>query len=257
MRFRLKLEVLHSVKGNAMPINYQYELSSAIYKIIAKSDMNFAQWLHDNGFEYNNKNFKLFSYSWLNVPRYTIDKERERLIINSDFVEWHISFLPEISTQQFIKGLFEDQFIEISDNISGVIFKVKEIQLMPTIEYASEMEFITISPICVSFRNEFGSTDYLSPKAPNYKEGLLSGLLSKYSAFYGDDCQMVQNIDFQVIGQFKPVLVKIKANTPAQTFVKAYNYRFKLSLPEPLMHIAYNCGLGEKCSMGFGMIKVV
>ena len=36
MRFRLKLEVLHSVKGNAIPINYQYELSSAIYKIIAR-----------------------------------------------------------------------------------------------------------------------------------------------------------------------------------------------------------------------------
>lgn len=255
MRFKLKLEVLPEIKGRAIPINYQYELSSAIYKIIANSDVKYSQWLHDNGFDSKNKIFKLFSFSRLIIPQYRIDKERERLIIHSNVVEWYVSFLPEKSTKLFIQGLFEDQIIEISDSVSGAVFQVREVQLMPDLGDVMKTEFETISPICISHRNDNGKIDYLSPEMLNYKDGLLTGLLSRYRALYGLDYKESVYIDFQLIGKAKPVLVKIKANTPAQTFVKGYIYRFKLSLPDKLMQIAYHSGLGEKCSMGFGMIK--
>lgn len=222
---------------------------------MSKADVRYAQWLHDNGFVAEYKRFKLFTFSRLIVPHYGIDKEHQRLIINSDTVDWHIGFLPEKSTQQFIQGIFHDQAIEISDRISGATFAIREIQVMPPLMYAPVMEFQTLSPICVSQRNEQGKTGYLSPDAPNYAEGLLTGLLARYKALYGHDYDGDASIDFQLLGNAKPVLVKIKAGTPAQTFVKGYQCKFRLALPEELMRIAYEGGLGEKCSMGFGMIK--
>lgn len=255
MRFRLKLELLPNVMGREIPINYQYELSAAIYRILAKADQAYAAWLHDNGFVVEGKRFKLFTFSRLLVPEYGIDKERQRLVIKSDTVEWNIGILPEKSTQQFIQGVFNDQCFQIADRVSGAAFAIREVQVMPPLAYAPVMEFQTLSPICVSQRNEFGKTDYLSPDVPNYAEGLLTGLLARYKALYGYDYEGEVSIDFQLIGKAKPVLVKIKAGTPAQTFVKGYQYRFRLALPEELMRIAYEGGLGEKCSLGFGMIK--
>lgn len=256
MRFKIKLEVLSQVMGRKIPINYQYELSAAIYRILSKANLEYATWLHDNGFFVDKKRFKLFTFSQLIVPCYGIDKERQRLVIDSDMVEWHIGFLPEKSTQQFVQGVFSDQTFQIADCISGVSFAIREVQVMPPLGYAPVMEFQTLSPICVSQRNEQGKTDYLSPDAPNYAEGLLTGLLARYKALYGHDFDGDASIDFQLIGKAKPVLVKIKAGTPAQTFVKGYKCRFKLALAEELMRIAYEGGLGEKCSLGFGMINI-
>lgn len=256
MRFRLRLELQPQVKGREIPINYQYELSAAIYRILSKANQEYAAWLHNNGFWVDKKRFKLFTFSRLIVPYYGIDKERQRLIINSDTLEWHIGFLPEKSTRQFIQGVFSDQCFQIADRVSGVAFAIREVQVMPPLEYAPVMEFQTLSPLCVSQRNEFGKPDYLSPDAPNYAEGLLAGLLARYKALYGHDYEGDPTIDFRLLGNAKPVLVKIKSGTPAQTFVKGYQCRFRLALAEELMRLAYEGGLGEKGSLGFGMINI-
>lgn len=255
MRFKLTLQLQHSVMEREIPINYHYELSAAIYKIMARADAEYAEWLHDNGFSSDNKRFKLFTFSSLLVPRYGIDKERKRLIIKSNTVSLYISFLPENSTWQFIQGVFSDQSIQIADNVSGVAFAIREVQVMPPLVYADEIEFTTLSPICVSQRNERGKADYLAPDAPNYAHALLVGLLARYKALYGKEYEGDTTIDFQLLGNAKPILVKIKADTPQQTFVKGYRCRFKLGLAEELMRIAYEGGLGEKGSLGFGMIK--
>ena len=49
MRFKLQLEVNKRAFGNRLPINYQYEQSSAIYRILARADKDYATWLHENG----------------------------------------------------------------------------------------------------------------------------------------------------------------------------------------------------------------
>ncbi len=52
MRFKLHIEVIPSLYGNKLPINYQYELSAWIYKVIALGDESYARWLHENGFSH-------------------------------------------------------------------------------------------------------------------------------------------------------------------------------------------------------------
>ena len=40
MRFKLTLQLQSEVMGNQIPINYQYPIQSAIYSILANSDID-------------------------------------------------------------------------------------------------------------------------------------------------------------------------------------------------------------------------
>lgn len=257
MRFKLMLQLQPEVMGREMPINYQYPLQAAIYRTLAQSDLEFATWLHENGYQQDGKRFKLFTFSNLIVPQYGIDKERERLIVKSDVVTLYISFLPEKSTQQFIQGLFQQQTIQLADYISGVHFLVREIQVMPPLDYQPDMAFKTLSPVCISQRNERGQMDYLSPTDPRYELGILTGLLARYDAIHGQPFSGTPYCHLQLLNDPKSALVRIKAGTPNETRVRGYRYQFKIDLPEELMQIAYESGLGEKGSMGFGMIEAL
>ena len=257
MRFKLTLQIQPEVMGRELPINYQYPLQAAIYHTLAQSDLDFSTWLHENGYQQEGKRFKLFTFSNLIVPKFGIDKQRERLIVKSNLVTLYISFLPERSTQQFIQGLFQQQTIQVADYISGVQFVVREIQVMPPLDYQPDMTFKTLSPVCISLRNERGLMDYLSPTDPRYELGILTGLLARYDVIHGQPFSGTPYCHLQLLNEPKSALVRIKAGTPNETRVRGYRYHFKIDLPEELMQIAYESGLGEKGSMGFGMIEAL
>ncbi len=61
MRFKLTLQTLQYPAF--LPFNYQYPLSSAIYKIIRSADKDFAAFLHNKGYGEGYKSFKLFTFS--------------------------------------------------------------------------------------------------------------------------------------------------------------------------------------------------
>ncbi|WP_051522354.1 hypothetical protein [Porphyromonas gingivicanis] len=130
MRFKISLQVNKFAYGNLLPLNYQYELSAVIYKILSRSDQAYTEWLHNNGFTglANQKKFKLFCFSRLNVEKFRLLKESARLEILSDKVSWELSFLPENSTSKFVHGLFSNQVFEVGDRRSSVQFKVERIE---------------------------------------------------------------------------------------------------------------------------------
>ena len=56
----------------SIPINYQYQLSSAIYNLLQKADQEYARELHQKGYEFGSKKFKLFTFSSLFPDFYKI-----------------------------------------------------------------------------------------------------------------------------------------------------------------------------------------
>ena len=246
MRFSLRLQLCSGEKNHLLPINYQYELSAAIYRILSQSDDAYATWLHENGFEVDNKKFKLFTFSNLQIPRYEIDKEQGRLKILSDEVFLKIGFLPDRSTKEFIKGVFNKQCFSIGDRVSKVDFIVRDIELFSEEKFSEIETFRTLSPVVVSLRNDVGRHEYIRPDHPSYMKGIITGLKSRYRAYYGKDYEGDFACAFRLLDNPKSSLIKIKADTPQQTYVRGYRYRFTLSLPAPLMQIAYESGFGEK-----------
>lgn len=257
MRLKLTLQINPDVKGREIPINYQYPLQCAVYNILSKSDVEFTTHLHDRGYQHNDggKIFKLFTFSNLIVPNFGIDKERERLIIKSDMVYLYISFQPEKDTQQFIQGIFAQQSFRIFGYMSEAEFIIREVQVMNPLEYMPEDVYSTMSPVCISLRNDRGYMDYLRPDHPLYETGILTGLLSRYKVINGKEYEGEKYCHLKVLTEPKSSLVRIKAGKQNETRVRGFRYKFQIDLPEPLMQIAWESGLGEKGSMGFGMIE--
>jgi CRISPR-associated endoribonuclease Cas6 len=112
---RIELTLTPCAGHGLLPVNYQYPLSAAIYKIIQQADEKYSTFLHDEGYKLNGKSFKLFSFSDLRMP---FRIQGDRLHINGSPASLIISFHIDEAATNFIKGLFLNQQFAIADKIS-------------------------------------------------------------------------------------------------------------------------------------------
>jgi CRISPR-associated endoribonuclease Cas6 len=227
MRFRLNLEV--SGGNCALPINYQYELSSWIFHTIHSSDNEFARWLHNTGYTNQNRKFKLFTFSRLMPEKYSVS--HDRLIIESQNIAVIVSFHVPEAVEHFITGLFRNQELKLGDRISSCYFRVQEIEKLPEVPFSSRMKFRAISPLVISHNTETEKyARYLSPEDVTYPELLYNNLISKYVALaglnmpeYGKDAiSKDQEFEFSVLGCIRQKLIRIKAGKADETFFQRF-----------------------------------
>jgi CRISPR-associated endoribonuclease Cas6 len=258
MRFKLTLYVDKRAFGSRLPLSYQYELSSFIYRAIAKADNAYSSWLHENGFRLNGRSFKLFTFSNLMIPRYVLQQEEGRIQIECDRITWYVSFLPEMSTEKFVFGLFSEQVFQIGDRKSVVQFRIERIEALPPPVFEAEMAFRTLSPVCIPLQEEgVQYQKYLSPEHPAAADIVRNNLLNKYLTFYGKPFEEPFDFAFRPINHPKPKLIAIKIGTPQASNIRGFMFDFKLRAPEEMMRMAYEAGIGVKGSQGFGMVEKI
>ncbi|HRI59313.1 MAG TPA: hypothetical protein PK228_06310, partial [Saprospiraceae bacterium] len=114
MQFKITLRCLD--EKPVLPVNYQYELSAWIYKVLQNADAEYAAFLHRHGYTTGRKSFKLFCFSQLNVPRRSI--EGDRLHILSREVSFTIGFYLDRAAEEFVRGLFSEQQFSLGDRTS-------------------------------------------------------------------------------------------------------------------------------------------
>ncbi|WP_407690698.1 hypothetical protein [Rhizosphaericola mali] len=137
MHFLIRLQTSHP--NTEISLNYPYMLSAAIYKIIAKEDAEYAQFLHEQGY---GKKFKFFTFSQLNTP-FKIDRGRMKLISNEAYFQ--IAFHLPHAVESFVKGLFQSEQIELADKISKVAFKVTSVESLPDpLKFHKDNELISV-----------------------------------------------------------------------------------------------------------------
>lgn len=256
MRFKLALSLTNRGQ-NILPINYQYELSAWIYKVINQSDPDFAAWLHNKGFSDEYKQFRLFTFSNLIVPQREITGDR--LIIKSDQIELIISTLPEETIQHFISGVFRDREFTLGDRISSVGFRINAIEALPIPAFTNEMSFRSLSPVFVSDRVEgHRYAQYLAPDYNGYIQLMVNNLKEKLKVFTGQESTFdAHNAIFTPLSEPRQKGITIKTGTPQQTKLVGYQYNFKINADPALLRMGYYCGFGEKNSLGFGCCETL
>ena len=272
MRFKLTIESGSGHNSNILPLNYQYELSSWIYKILNHGNEEFAEWLHKEGYTNDYKNFKLFTFSNLIIPKYQI--KGDRMQIESRINELIVSFYPIDSLEYFITGLFNNQQFTIGDKKSKAAFTVNTVEKLPEPEFQNTMEFKSLSPILVSHKNNETQkyAEYKHPEDDNYGDLLIKNLVEKYNAFYGADANPfgvpnpervkpleTDNFDYELKTLTKPKsrLITIKSGTKQESKLRGYLYNFRIKAPAELIRLGYYAGFGEKNSLGFGCGEIV
>ena len=257
LRFLLTLRLK---RGSILPLNYQYPISSWIYKCINRADSDFARFLHQQGYAgtQTKRPFKFFTFSRLDVPEKEIYEDR--LIIRSTEVYLTLSFLVEQAAEKFITGVFKQQHVGLGDKKSQVDFEVNRIETRP-IAIRDQVTIQAHSPIVISkphLTNSKMKAQFLSPKDEGYKAFFLQNLIRKYDSyatFTGNSVSphFHETMDWQLASpHVKSSLQTIKAGSDQQTKVRGFSYRFHLTAPEPLMRIGLLAGFGEKNSLGFG-----
>ena len=260
---RLKIKYSLSGRKQIVPLNYQYPISAWIYKVLAGTDKEFTNRLHENGYRLaNGKSFKLFTFSKLQFPKHTwkIPPKSDRMEVWARNAWLTVSFqLPE-QMEKFIMGLFQQQKAFIGDKFSGIEMVVESIEALENVEIGEceDVGIGALTPIVLGIyvkgeKNE----QYLPPVHPQYKALFLQNLLDKYRAIGKTDYNL-NDLDFKVKKLYtKTAMQRIKAGTPSETKVKAYYFDFYLSAPKEVIEVGLNAGFGSMNALGFGFCEVV
>lgn len=252
MEFSIKMVRL---EGRTLPLNYQYALSSWIYKVIANADRQYATWLHQEGHMLGSKKFKLFTFSRLMIHPYKI--EGDRILIMGEEITLNVRFLVHKSMEKFIRGLFMPQRFTLGDWKSQVRLQVAEMTLQPGPLFMPTMRYRCVSPVCMAVNGDKYAA-YLSPYTVGYGEYLFRNLCKK---------QMVEgmagamdNFDsfsFKLLSKPLSRLITMKPGTSDAVKIRGYSFNFEMTLPTVLHKIGYYAGFGEKNSTGFGCVKAL
>jgi len=263
MHFLLSLSTRNA--RQYLPVNYQYPLSAVIYRTLQSADSAYASFLHDTGYrqEGSLKSFKFFTFSDLKAP---FQNAGDRLLLLTREAELVVSFHLPNAAEHFIKGLFQDQQIEIGDQKSRVNFTVDQVSALP-LPFAGagteEVILQPISPVVAGNKNEKGEYTFLSPEHPDFISRLNYNWKEKYATIYGaaEAEKVFDGVQLSVLFYNNPPksrLVTIKAFSPAETKIRGFvNFRLRARANTAAMELLLNTGAGIYNSLGMGCLEIV
>lgn len=247
---RLKLTIEHLPKQK-LPINYQYLISSYIYRTLHESDAEFAKWLHERGYTLSGKKYKHFCFSNLYPQRYTIHHKAKVFELNESPTVLYLSFNIDKAVQHLIKGIFQNNLMQLSSGESfRFLGQIQQVEMLKPPVFSDAMCFKALIPICLSVgQADSPHPQYLSPKDKGYAEVFAQNLVDKANAYLGEQAFTYEDVAFELLTEMpKSKLLRIK-----NIAIKGYEYEFRLEAPEALMQIGYYAGFGtQNSALGMG-----
>lgn len=261
---RLKLSITAESDSILSP-NYNYPLSAAIYNLLRFGSPEFSKFLHDIGFKFNGRTYKLFCFA-LRFDQIIIDfgqikmvSPKANLYITSPLIDDFI--------KNFVIGTFEQQKIQIYSNYRTTEFKIKQVELLPEVNFSDEMKFLLHSPMVIStVRTDSNGKSvqyYLRPDDKKEINRILTtNLINKYKLINNREI-CADELDLQwdqnYLSKHNRITKKVTINENDKNSVDVVGIQapFTLRGNAELIKVGYMCGFGEKNSMGFGFAEVV
>jgi CRISPR-associated endoribonuclease Cas6 len=256
---RLKL-TLSCKKGAVLALNNRYELSAILYSIIERADAEFSAWLHDKGYAADGRNFKLFTFGWLDAYPYQMAKEAH--ISKEGKVTWEVSFCVDKIIENFVAGLFREASFEYKAGfMEKVNFRIENVEILPPPHFFETMRYSCSTPILIGQKNEGTRTEtYLSPLDEGYEALFLHNLRGKVKAAQGETFVDTTDVSFRLLSPEEKVKYKMfkiyKKDKPTLTY-KPFVFDFELIAPSDWQQIGYLAGFGQDNAMGLGMCKIL
>jgi len=243
MRIRITFEEFNN-RNIIFPIHYNHLVQSFIYKNIKEEISNF---LHDKGFIYKKRKFKMFVFSRVFSKSFKILKEK---IEFDNSIYFFLSSPLKEFISQFAEGLLKKTEFKIYNN--NLI--LKEIFVMPIPKINKITKIKMLSPVTVYstlYKDKKKKTYYYSPFEKEFSLLLKENLIKKYEAFYKKKIEF----DFKI----KPLNVNKnfeKIIIYKGTVIKGWLGNYEIESDEEIIKFAYDVGIGSKNSQGFGMFEI-
>ena len=242
-----------SGEGIRLPINYNYFLTGVIYRFLKESDPEYAHFLHQDGYELESRRFKLFTFSQLMARR----KIQDDQIHFRSPLTWHVSSSQEQFLENFAAALMQTGILQIERHR----LRVQDVEVLRQPRFGRQMTFRCLSPITMSTKRERGDqlvAHYCLPDDPQFSELVRQNLIRKYEAVYQQpptEKSFAMTFDQAYIDKRKGRVTRLVdfKGTKIRGVIAPFHV---IGAPE-LIHIGYECGFGDKNSMGFGMVETL
>ena len=240
-------------EGIHLPINYNYFLASAIYGFLRESDPEYADFLHQDGYEQENRRFKLFTFSQLMAKRREI--RGDQIYFRSPLT-WYVSSSQEPFLENFAAALMGAGILQIE----GHRLQVQDVEVLRQPRFGPQMTFRCFSPITMSTMRERDGqlgTHYCLPDDLQFSELVRQNLIRKYEAVYRHpptEKSFAMTFD-QAYMDKKGGRVTRLVNYKGIRIRGVVSPFHVIGAPE-LIRVGYACGFGDKNSAGFGMVEV-
>jgi len=235
MQIKLRLKPTKPLK---IPLNYNYQLQSALYAKLA--ELSASDFWHDCGFG-KKETFKLFVFGPLSgiykiEGKKIIFQKEINFEIRSPFFEFCDALQRSIECNPTIK------IFDTTVNVAGIFINNRHIN-------SDSVVFKTISPIIVSEKEDVEKTVFINPNAPEFVYRLQENFYKKYKAAFNTQ---PPELKIEVLEKGKKVVTQYK-----EIWLTGYNCTLKITGPSDALEFIYNSGLGERNSQGFGLTDII
>ena len=250
MRIKITCDIGEGIR---LPINYNYFLASAIYGFLRESDPEYANFLHQDGYELENRRFKLFTFSQLMAKRREI--RGDQIHFRSPLT-WYVSSSQEPFLENFAAALIGVGILQIE----GHRLQVQDVEVLRQPRFEPQMTFRCLSPITMStVREREGklAKHYCLPDDPQFSELVRQNLIRKYKAVYQHpptEESFAMTFDQAYIEKREGRVTRLVDYKSVK--IRGVVSPFHVIGAPALIRVGYECGFGDKNSAGFGMAEV-
>ena len=225
-----------------------YLLQAMIYKIMPDDLSDF---LHNKGYQFEKRTFKLFAYSWL--------KGKTKPRFDDQFIYFthplKLSVTSPIS--ETLQGIANGSLTNQKIRIGNTDLECTSVMVDRNMVGDSSIIVRTLSPVtCFStlYRPD-GSpyTVYHDPREEIFQQHITENLKKKFSLICPGKTVPDEPVSFQPIGNPRQQVARFRPDDPRP--IKGWWGKFRLNGPEKLLQVALDAGLGAKNSAGFGCVE--
>jgi len=233
-------------------MNYHQQIQGWIYKILENKKMQ--EFLHEQGFSYGKRHFRLFCYSRL-LGRSSYDRKNGQITFEPP-VQLYLSSPWTEFLQNIMYGIMNQLDIRLGTNN----LQIGEVSIEPTPDFTerNEYQIRMLSPVTIYstlFTHDGRKkTYYYSPIESEFNCLIRENLIKKAKAFYSQDWSRLPfNITpFGNSQSYQQKIINYKG-----TIIKGWIGNFKISGDPLMMKLSYEAGLGGKNGQGFGMFSLI
>ena len=249
MRVALEFQSKGSLR---LPIQHNHLIQGFIYGSISP---RLAEILHNEGFEANNRKFKLFTFSRI-IGNYKIDEKNNSVTFSSPF-----KLIISSALNQFIEELGNEMLTKEDLKIGRNNVKVNSIEISKPDFKENKIKIKALSPITIysTLKKADGKkkTYYYSPFEKEFSQLISENARKKFVAFYKNKNKVIEPK-----GDIKLTPLKVNPNNQKiinykGTIIKGWMGVYELSGDKELIKLTHDTGLGGKNSQGFGCFEVV
>jgi len=243
----MKITITFKAKDSdslTLPTAYNEILQGFIYHNL---DGALATFLHDQGFSYEKRHFRMFAFSRI-FGRYHREPARKAIRFEGP-AHFYITTAYEMLSQD----LANQMLLGEGFNLNGISIDVQSVNIEKTVVPEGRCIVKTLSPITVYstiVRPDGRKFQYFfKPGDSDYDEMITANLIKKYTSFYGKPIE--GQVHARPIGPMKARKVYYK-NIGAE----AYDGRIEMSGSGELIKMGLEAGLGSKNAQGYGCVMI-